>query len=124
MKYYSNIHLIDYRMWGGPLDPSGSYNRVDQYSDGTSVFRPDFTHDNYPDLSRHHQISVGLGSMFFGDLDYFNIASPSASCPSVSVKDHINGNIYQAVSNHIDGDKKRAVVCLCNLYNKDIFHTS
>ena len=103
-------------MWGGPLDPSGSYNRVDQYSDGTSVLRSDFTHDNYPDLSRHHQISVGLGSMFFGDLDYFNIASPSASCPSVSVKDHINGNIYEAVSNLIDGDKKRAVVCLCNLY--------
>ena len=105
-------------MWGGPLDPSGSYNLMDQYSDGTPVLRNDFNQDNYPNIKIHTD-----NRLKFGDLDYFNHASPSESCTSIRLRETSdNHNVYGKVTNYNLEDHKRSVVCLGKKDNKKILH--
>ena len=96
-------------MWGGPLDPSGSYNLMDQYSDGTTVFRNDFNDDRYPNNAKH-QVNMYTK---FGDLDYFYHSPPSAACTSIRLRKSTDGdNVYSYVSTWNEENQKRSVVCL------------
>ena len=97
-------------MWGGPLDPSGSYNLMDQYSDGTPVLRNDFNQDNYPNI-----VIFGNNKFKFGDLDYFNQKSPLESCTSILLRETTDThNVYSSVTNSNQENQKRPVVCLGN----------
>lgn len=99
-------------MWGGPLDPSGSYNLLDQYSDGTKVFRNDFNDDRYPN-NRKDQVARLYTK--FGDLDYFYHSPPSAACTSIRLfKSTDDDNVYSNVDSWNQEDQKRSVVCLGN----------
>ena len=90
------------------MDPSGSYNLMDQYSDGTPVLRNDFNWNNYPNKKIH-----GNNKVKFGDLDYFNHAPPSASCTSIQTRPRLDdSNVYSRVDNANEENQKRSVVCL------------
>ena len=89
-------------MWASPNDPTGSYTNITQYSDGTAVKPGDFTRSKYPSESEHWQPQFDL----YGNLDYFNKASPLHSCTSLNLR--ANNEVKMV---EIDDDVKRPVVC-------------
>ena len=94
-----------FSIWGGPFDPTGSYTPMTQYSDGTAIKSGDFTHVDYPD---------GYSSlrMTYGDLDAFNMETPSKSCAAILLRD--NTDIYKNVHGRVNENEKRAVACQGN----------
>ena len=92
---------------------------MDQYSDGTGVLRHDFTEDNHPNDVH------GVGPNYkYGDLDYFNISPPSASCTSIRLrtKDIHDSYVHDYASIHFDKEHKRPVVCLGINVGKKLIH--
>lgn len=100
-------------MWGGPLDPTGSYTPMTQYSDGTGVLSSDFTKDNYPDQKRNTWHTLG-------DMDYFNISPPPASCTSIKLPK--NTKVKSDESKQFDETIGRPVVCQGNTTQLNIGH--
>ena len=96
-------------IWGGPLDPSGSYNIMTEYSDGTSVHKDDFVGKNFPDNGWATQD-------IWGDLDYFRNQPPSSSCTSIRLGDNTI-DPYAKVSGHINRNERRTIVCMGRLLN-------
>ena len=92
-------------MWGGPLDPSGSYTPITQYSDGTAIRQKDFTTKNYPENNPDKPLLYYM----HGDVDYFNMALPPDSCTAVQLLS--NSDVYISVDKHFPASMERPVVC-------------
>ena len=75
-----------------------------EYSDGTSVHKDDFVGKNFPDNGWATQD-------IWGDLDYFRNQPPSSSCTSVRLGDNTE-DPYAKVSNHINKNERRTIVCM------------
>ena len=73
-----------------------------QYSDGTAIKSGDFTHVDYPDDYTYTPVS-------YGDLDGFNMETPSRSCPAILLR--ANTEIYKHVDQQFYENTKRAVAC-------------
>ena len=61
-------------MWGGPYNPTGSYNFPAQFGDGTPIYDTDYTTADWPDTGDNGERWI------YGELELNNMIPPSASC--------------------------------------------